>query len=362
MPPAENRFAGITELLYKKKPLKFAYSFSWCCDCARRLLSRRCKVRSLYLEVTHRCNLACLSCYTCAGTEKADALTLEEQKDVARQAKEMGARVVSLSGSGEPLLYKHLFELIDYIQSLGMAVVVFTNGTTIDIGVAEALMSRKVITYFKLYSLEPDVFDLMVGKKCAYTWGQYGACSGETGESMSIPSGLKNLLDAADSHGARNCVGIETLITKMNCHTLPAVARLARALSIAFHLETPVMAGRAIEHADEVVPSKEDYARLYDGLVRIFGQEYMQKLRQHPCPVERNPVVWTNGDIGFCSSRGAQVGNVRNTSLKELFAKATALKARQDKDIGRNGKTSHYFRTCPSRQLHELKYGIPCDY
>jgi MoaA/NifB/PqqE/SkfB family radical SAM enzyme len=326
------------------------------------LFGRRHKVRSLYLEVTHKCNLACLSCYTRAGVEKADALTLDEQKLVVRQAREMGAQVVSISGSGEPLLYRNLFDLIDYIRGLGMAVVVFTNGTTIDKEVAESLISRGVITYFKLYSLDPAVFDRMTGRKNAYLWTAYEFQFDGASRTVTIPLGLKNLLDAADARRDRNCVRIETLITRMNCRVLGSVAALAKDLGLGFHLETPVMKGRAMEHVADIVPSRDEYAMLYGELVRILGEEYFQQHREHPCPVERNPVVWTNGDVGFCSSRGASVGNVRNAPLSELFRKAVRLKCRQDMAIARTAKVPRYFRTCPSRQLYEAANGIPCDY
>jgi MoaA/NifB/PqqE/SkfB family radical SAM enzyme len=345
----------------QKDPLK-PRPLHWCLAPFSHLLFRQPKVRSLYLEVTHKCNLACLACYTCAGAEKPDALTLQEQKHVVAQAREMGARVVSLSGSGEPLLYRHLFELVDHIKGLGMAVVVFTNGTTLDPDTAKALMSCRVITYFKLYSLDPATFDRMAGKKDSYRWVQYAVQPADKTNLISIPVGLKNLLDAADALVARDCVGIETLITRMNSSTLATVARLAKDLGLAFHLETPVMTGRAMEHAGELVPTADDYATLYGELVQIFGKEHMAGLREHPCPVERNPVVWTNGDIGFCSSRAALVGNVRDVPLKDLFHRASMLKAEEDRAAARNAKASRYFRTCPARQLYESKNNIPCDY
>jgi len=142
------------------------------------LLGKGPKVRMLYLEVTHRCNARCITCYTKAGKEKEDVLTLDEKKSVVRQAKELGARVISLSGSGEPLLYPHLFDLIDFIRQLDMLVVIFTNGTVLDEKTAEFLIRKGVITYFKLFSLDPDIFDRMIGKERAYNWVPYSPGSG----------------------------------------------------------------------------------------------------------------------------------------------------------------------------------------
>ena len=326
------------------------------------LFSRKVKARFLYLEVTHRCNLRCVACYTGAGPEKEDALNLAEQKSVVRQAKEMGAKVVSLSGSGEPLLYKGLFALIDYIGQLGMAVVIFTNGTVLDEEAADFLISRNVVVYFKLYSLDPVVFDQMTGRKDVYKWVDYTYKYNGEPKRLKIPSGLKRLLDATQTEESLNLVRIETLVTRINYPTLPEVARFSKELNLGFYLETPVFKGRAIENYNDIALSSAEYQNLYYKLVEILGEEYFQEHRNHPCPVERNPVVWTNGDIAFCSSRQACIGNVRDVPLDKLFLKAKRLKRKEDRLIAKHQSSSKYFRTCPARQCFEQKHGIPCDY
>ena len=323
---------------------------------------RKEKARFLYLEVTHRCNLRCVACYTGAGPEKADSLNLAEQKSVVRQAKEMGARAVSLSGSGEPLLYKDLFALIDYIGQLEMDVVIFTNGTVLDEKTADFLISRNVVIYFKLYSLNPAVFDQMTGRKDVYKWVDYTYKYNGEPKRLKIPSGIKHLLDARQTEESLNSVRIETLVTRINYPTLPEVARFSKELNLGFYLETPVFKGRAIKNYNDIALSSTEYQNLYCKLVEILGEEYFQEHRKHLCPVERNPVVWTNGEVGFCSSRGACVGNVRNIPLNKLFLKAKRLKRKEDHFIAKHKRTSRYFRTCPARQYYEVKHGIPCNY
>ena len=320
------------------------------------------KPRFLYLEVTHRCNLECIACYTGAGREKVDSLNLAEQKSVVRQAKEMGVKTVSLSGSGEPLLYNDLFELIDYIRKLEMAAVVFTNGTLIDERAAEFLMSRSVFTYFKLYSLDPVVFDRMVGRKNAYKWVDYTCRYDGVPRTLKIPSGLKCLLDARKAAENPNLIRIEVLTTRINSPTVPDVARFCRELGIGFYLETPVFTGRAIENYDQVALSSAEYEDLHNRLAEVLGKERLDAARNSPCPVEKNPVVWTNGRIAFCSSRPATIGNVRDVPLKKLFVRAKKLKRKQDRLIAKDAKNSKYFRTCPARQYYQAMHDLPCDY
>ncbi len=319
------------------------------------------RVRMLYLEVTHRCNARCITCYTKAGKEKPDVLTFEEKKSVVSQAKALGAKAVSLSGSGEPLLYEHLFDLIGYIRDLSMQVVIFTNGTVLDERAAERLIDRGVITYFKLYSLDPGVFDRMMGRTDAYAWASHTYTHNGVTRQVRIPTGLKYLLDAQTRAGAKGLVRVETLTTKLNAGTLGEVARFCKELDLALHLETPVFTGRALENRAEIALDKDGYEMLYHEMAAILGEEYFRELRAHPCPVERNPVVWTNGDIGFCSSRPARIGNVRDASLKSLFIKARKAKRREDRRVACS-ESGRYFRTCPARQYFESKHQVPCDY
>jgi len=325
----------------------------------RRLLG---KVEMLYLEVTHSCDLRCVGCYTKAGKEKNDVLTLEEKKSVVRQAKKMGARFVSLSGSGEPLLYDDIFILIDYIKQLQMGVIIYTNGTLLSKEVADFLVSRSVQVYFKLYSLNPTIFNRMVGVKDAYQWVDYSYNYNGEFKTIKIPSGLKYLFDVHDTTGHHDLVKIEALITRINFSALLEVARFCKEVNLPLFLETPVFNGRAVNNYKNIMLSSDEYQSLYYGLEKILGKKYLQTLRHYSCPVESNPVVWTNGELGFCSSRKACIGNVRNTPLKILFLKAKKLKRQEDCLISKQKVKSKYFCTCNSRQYYEAKHNIPTNY
>ena len=328
----------------------------------REHILKKVKARFLYLEITHRCNLACIACYTGAGQEKDNALTFEEQKSVICQARKMGVKSVSLSGSGEPLLYKHLFALIDYIRELGMSAIIFTNGTLIDEATAVQLVSRNVLTFFKLYSLEPDVFDRMVGRRNTYQWTEYRYSVDGPERTQMIPSGLKALLEAQQGIGRSDLVKVETLVTKINIQTIPKIARFCTEANIGFFMETPVFKGKAIQNYEHIAASAGGYEALYQELAVIFGKDYLLDLKIGSCSVEINPVVWTDGRIGLCSSRAANIGNVRDEPLKTLFLKAKRFKQKEDQMINKKAREGRYFRTCPSRQLCELKYNLPCDY
>lgn len=325
-------------------------------------LRKKITARFLYLEVTHRCNLRCISCYTGAGSEKPDTLTLEERKSVVRQAKAMGVQSVSLSGSGEPLLYPDLRELIAYIRSLGMSVVLFTNGTLLTPELARFLLERQVVVYVKLYSLEPQVVDALVGRRSAYRWVEYVCPDNEDSRPVRIPEGFKNLLDAWELLGRPDLVRAEALIARLNRPSLPEVARFCRRLGIGFYLETPVFTGRALEHLEELAMDQPGYRTLFAELAAIQGAGPLQSARVAQCPVEKNPAVWTNGDLALCSCRSAAVGNVREGSLQRLYRRARKLRRMETRRLAKDGIESSYFRRCNARRYYEDRHGLPCDY
>jgi len=89
----------------------------------------------LEMLVTARCNSRCIMCNVWRLPQKrrdlagAD-LDLATWCRVADEAAALGTKTVTLSG-GEPLLRDDVFELIAHLKSLGLQVLVFTNGTVL---------------------------------------------------------------------------------------------------------------------------------------------------------------------------------------------------------------------------------------
>lgn len=81
-----------------------------------RLLSKGLPER-LYL--TYKCNDNCIFCYDGVRRKTIPDLPLEQAKRLVVKAKNEGQKIISLGGS-EPTIYPHLFELIEFIKSLGL--------------------------------------------------------------------------------------------------------------------------------------------------------------------------------------------------------------------------------------------------
>ncbi|MFA4853734.1 MAG: radical SAM protein [Candidatus Omnitrophota bacterium] len=98
---------------------------------------------TLQISLTSRCNLRCEMCSVWKAANISEELTLKEIKDILNQCREWGVKEVNLCG-GEPLLCEICFDVIEYAKSLGLTVILTTNGTLITEEVARRLIQSKL--------------------------------------------------------------------------------------------------------------------------------------------------------------------------------------------------------------------------
>ena len=81
------------------------------------------------IENTNFCNASCAMCTHDTMTRPKGTMDNEFFKDLVKQAKEMGAELISPFGFGEPLLDLDLEEKIQYCKDLGLETFITTNGS-----------------------------------------------------------------------------------------------------------------------------------------------------------------------------------------------------------------------------------------
>ncbi len=157
----------------------------------------------LYLEVTNRCNLLC---ETCPRTFEALEPPMDMSMDLFRKIVDQvpGVARVVLHGVGEPMLVKHLPDMIRYLKARGTHVLFNTNGTLlaprkhqeiIDTGLDElrvSLDAAEAATFLKVRG--KDMFDRIVRNVSTFTNLQQA--TGATKPLVSLwLTGLKETVD-----------------------------------------------------------------------------------------------------------------------------------------------------------------------
>lgn len=295
---------------------------------------------SMELELSRRCNLACIYCYASSGRALPNELTLEEIFDVVRQAKSLGARKIIILGGGEPMLYECLFEVVDFILGLEIEVDIFTNGTLIGQWEAEALFERGVAVAVKLNSFDRDTQDALAGREGAFE---------------AIQKGLSALMEAGYPDD-RHRLGVETIICRHNYDEIPVIWRWARERNIVPYVETMTLQGRAREYPELEVGVSE-LQRLFERLSEIDMKEFGRNWFPHP-PLagsqcarhEYSCTVTSDGFVHPCPGVSIPVGNIRENRLADILNSSPVI--RDLRDVRR--KIKGHCRTC---SLNALCYG-----
>ena len=97
--------------------------------------------RILQIHPTRRCNLRCLHCYSSSSPEEHDQLGVALLLQAISDARTEGYTVVSFSG-GEPLLYKPIWDLLEYAHQCQMLTSVASNGMLLNEQRLEKLHGR----------------------------------------------------------------------------------------------------------------------------------------------------------------------------------------------------------------------------
>jgi len=90
-------------------------------------------------NLTRKCNLKCPHCYLEAGNEDEAELTTDECHALIDEFHELGTEMLILTG-GEPLLRRDIFEIATHASSLGMWIVMGTNGVLVNDHVAQKMV------------------------------------------------------------------------------------------------------------------------------------------------------------------------------------------------------------------------------
>lgn len=281
--------------------------------------------RSLFLETTTRCNLACPMCARCApgwrgGFGDMDFALFERLDEPLRHA-----QVVILNGMGEPLLHPDLPRMIRFVkerQPKGGWCGLQTNGQLLDKRLADELALAGL-----------DVVCISHDDNAAL--GHGGAL--DSGDALSRAAAL--LRAAASKAGRPLRLGLETVLMRGNVAGLPALVDRAVALGLDFVLGSHLLPMDAASESEGLfLPCSAASLRIFAqhqaeaqarglnlaGVPRAAvmvhrtpaEQELMDLLRRmHECAQAEG--VWLN--IG----RLAQADAARLEELSSLFAEAS---------------------------------------
>jgi MoaA/NifB/PqqE/SkfB family radical SAM enzyme len=106
----------------------------------RALSNNNIQIDRVNFMITKVCNLHCRMCDVPQFNFGEKDLSLDKIKEIIREAAELGAETLELSG-GEPMTRKDIYEIISYATSLKLKTFMATNGTLINPSKVERLLN-----------------------------------------------------------------------------------------------------------------------------------------------------------------------------------------------------------------------------
>jgi MoaA/NifB/PqqE/SkfB family radical SAM enzyme len=117
------------------------------------------RVSFIWLEITGKCQLACVHCYADSGPHgDHGSMSHEDWFSVIRQARDIGVETVAFIG-GEPTLHPGLRDFIEYALELGLLVRVISNLVHVPEDMWDVLKRPSVAVWASYYSDDPNVHD-----------------------------------------------------------------------------------------------------------------------------------------------------------------------------------------------------------
>lgn len=276
------------------------------------------------LELTYRCNLACVQCYCNLPAGDADArareLTTPEVRRLLDEIADAGCLWLLLTG-GEILLRKDFAEIYAYAKRKGFLLTLFTNG----IGVTEEVADR-------LAQEPPFLVEITL----------YGATEETYRRVTQRPGGHSRVLAAIDRLQARGVpLELKTTILEENAADLPAMRALADARGLTFRYSHELHAridgvGKPVGHrltAEHALELDRRDPRRWEELRQLFTNHGRGALANRSgdlflCQAgisgfNINPY----GKLLFCPSIETLGFDLRRMSFAEAWSRFAAIRA-----------------------------------
>lgn len=279
-------------------------------------------------NVTGKCNLKCAHCYINANAKEINELTTEEAKQLIDQIAEVSRPLLILSG-GEPLLRSDLYELIRYGTEKGLRMGLGSNGTLLDAATAKKLSEAGI----KTVSISLD----------SHIPAQHDAFRG-------VPGAWEKAIQAIKVLRENDIlVQVNTTLTQENYDQIDDIMSLAEQIGVEnYHLFFLVPTGRGAK-IEDISP------QMYEDMIKnTFAKTHRHKLNVRPsCAPQFMRIaagigldmrqwirgciagqyycrIYPNGDVTPCPYLPIKLGNIRETSFRDIWFNSPVFQAFRD--------------------------------
>lgn len=284
--------------------------------------------RTVYWECTQRCNFNCIHCYSSSNNKLKDGeLKLSEVKTLIRELSAMGTEFLSIGG-GEPLLYPHIADVVEYAAKKSVAVEISTNAS---------LVTDKIINNLKIAGLK--FIQISIDGATNNTYSKI-----RKGGDLSLI--IKNIDKLSKHFVVSTCM----VVNKINIDELEDVIDLSIKLGAKFFRIIPFMEVGRAKNLGKLQLEKSEFKKMYRTIInkrkKVDGKISIQLNENLVIPNKKN-ISWmpdehygcsagrttcgidSHGNVYPCSymvSKELVCGNIKNKSLLEIWTNSEVMK------------------------------------
>ncbi|MFA6092763.1 MAG: radical SAM/SPASM domain-containing protein [Elusimicrobiota bacterium] len=300
-----------------------------------------CAPVTVEFDLTNRCGHRCPHCFGFARERDASEMKESVARDLLRQLRDLGARGLTFTGGGDPLLHPAAARLVSFAAELGLDVGFITNAQALSQEAADVLMARCVWVRVSLDAATPRMFQLTHG-------------AGEA-EFERVKANIRLLARRKQETGGVATLGVGFLTSEATREEAYAFARLGRELGADYAQYRPLLRWKQDRTVDyggagvlsEIARAKRDFSCPE---YRVVGSEHKYRLieegriqRAYRACHGRHFAAVVSADLKMylcCHMRGMEkyvIGDLSRQSVREAWNSAL----REQVGLGVD------FRDCP---------------
>ena len=292
------------------------------------------KITFLSLNQPPICDAHCRRCFMPDDRRNRGenySLSLQESKDVLAGAREYGAMCLEISGEGEPVLSRKLFEIIKHADSLGYLTTLITNGHNLTEEQIALCEKSNVTLLFSHHSLDESVYE-----RDNSTPGSFD----KKMRNLEIASKLYKGSPKKLNEFLVYRLGIHATLQKDNVGDIVNLRDYCHERNIFFSIAPVAQTGSALNHPEmklEEMVYVNDQAVSLDDAQKLLGDNSIIHSHSSSREVEREVCgtcfyglnVGYDGAVLFDAHAGYEIGdvlgNVKDTDFSELIRRQKSI-------------------------------------
>ena len=272
---------------------------------------------TLEIDLTNRCNHRCSFCFYAEHISiNKDSLDTEIIKKRLAEAKELGTKGISFTGGGEPMIHKNYEEILIFTKKLGFDVGTITNGSIITEKNVDVLIKNLQWIRISLAGGDAKSYSKVQG----------------VDQFDKVVNNIKLLSKRKENLKSNINIGIRTLVTPENIHTITNFANEIKKLNINYYQLAPDQytndGGKFWNSAETQQVFKETHDVLLENNISFLGTAYMKSQEKIDYPTTCyahffKAAILAEGYYVFCQNgrddERYHIGNIYNQTLKEIW-------------------------------------------